>query len=54
MKCALRAILWLIIGGLIGAGITYHQVACKTSGVNIQFDSAKTGSGITVTKTGKK
>lgn len=49
----LNAILFLIIGGAIGAGITYHQFQCKTSGVNIKLDSNdKTGAGISITKTG--
>lgn len=51
--CVSMAILWLIIGGVIGAGITYYQVKCKTSGVSIKLDStAQSGPGITVTKTG--
>ncbi|GEM_PF-4896154 len=49
----LTAIIFLIIGGAIGAGITYHQVQCKTSGVNIKLDSnGETGAGISITKTG--
>lgn len=49
----LTAILFLIIGGAIGAGITYSQVKCKTSGVSIQLDSsAQSGPGISITKTG--
>lgn len=44
----------LIIGGLIGAGITYSQVKCQTSGMNIKLNSSgQTGPGITITKTGK-
>ena len=47
------SILCLIIGVAIGAGATYYQVKCKTTGMNIQLDSnAKTGPGITITKTG--
>jgi hypothetical protein len=44
----------LILGALIGAGITYQQVKCQTSGVNIKFDSGgQSGTGVTITKTGK-
>lgn len=56
MKSVVNCIIFLIIGGLIGAGITYHQVKCQTSGVNIKLDSGTqaggAGAGITVTKTG--
>lgn len=46
-------IICLIIGGAIGAGITYSKVKCKTSGLNIKFDSSQqTGPGISITKTG--
>ena len=49
----MSCIICLIIGGLIGAGITYSQVKCKTSGVNIKLDSSeKSGPGISITKTG--
>ena len=51
-RSVLTAIIFLIIGGLIGAGITYNQVKCKTSGVNIQLESGAQGPGINVTKTG--
>lgn len=42
-----------IIGILIGAGITYFQTRCETSGMNINLNSnGQNGAGITVTKTG--
>jgi len=47
------AILYLLIGGAIGSGITYYQVKCKTSGMTIQLNASDQGGpGITVTKTG--
>ena len=53
-SCSIVAcLIWFIIGGLVGAGVTYHQFKCQTSGVNIKLDSnTKTGPGVTVTKTG--
>lgn len=45
-------ILYLLIGAVIGAGITYYQVKCNTSGVNIKLDASGNNPGITVTKTG--
>lgn len=55
MGCVVNTIVCLIIGGVIGSAITYQQVKCKTSGVNIQLDSSsKTGPGITITKTGNE
>jgi hypothetical protein len=51
-NCLAIAILCLIIGGAIGAGITYYQVRCKTTGMSIQLESSGSGPGITVTKTG--
>ena len=47
-----NGLIMLIIGGLIGAGIMYHIVACKTSTVNLKLDNANAGLGITITKTG--
>lgn len=50
--CIVSVIIGLIVGGLIGAGITYQQTKCKTSGMHIQFDSStQNGPGITITKT---
>lgn len=49
----LIAVLWFIIGGLVGAGVTYEYAKCRTSGVNIRLDSnSKNGPGISVTRTG--
>lgn len=45
-------LLCLIIGAAIGAGVTYNQVKCKTSGLNIQLNSSGSQPGISITKTG--
>ncbi len=52
MGCVVNTLICLIIGAAIGSAITYYQVKCKTSGVNIRLDNGAAGPGITVTKTG--
>ena len=47
----LIAILCLVIGGIIGAGITYQQVKCKTSAVNVQLKAGENPA-LTITRTG--
>lgn len=50
-----NCIIFLIIGAVIGAAITYSQVKCKTSGVDIRLNSSeKSGPGISITKTGNE
>ena len=49
----MTCILWFVIGGLIGAGITYHSVKFETTGMNIKLDSSGQSPGISITKTGQ-
>lgn len=44
-----NGIIFLIIGGLIGAGLMYYMGVCKTTATSIKLGNS--GPGITVTKT---
>lgn len=53
--CFFSMILVFIIGGLVGAGVTYQYVKCKVEQTNIHFGSdTKEGPGLTITKTGNE
>jgi hypothetical protein len=52
-KFIFYGMLLFILGGLLGSWITYEQVHCKTSGINIQLGGTpNNGAGISITKTG--